>query len=199
MEDETADSMIILIIAVSVFLFGIFHIVFSYAFNTPIIEFNNLIESGTITTETRDGFELMMNMWEASPFFFVIGVIVYSFERIKGTDLPANTFFSYMFMMLIGMIVSVYLVYAFGICIDQITQALDSSILVNVSEVWESSSIRHFLVKFIYYFAMSPCFITTLLFCLFPIIKQKENIFWTVEDEGDDAESDVDLALSQFM
>lgn len=198
--DETAGSMIILVLGTAFFVFGLMYIVFSTSFNVPIDGFNAMIADGVVSDDTKNAFETMLDMWKAAPFFVIAGLIIYAFERSKGSEIPAQLYFEYLFMMVIGIVISTFLVYGVGIAADAITGALDASAIVNVSEVWESSGFRHFCVKLMYYTLMLPAFLTTLLYIFFPVIKQRENTFFTMDDGGVPPESvvDSDYSLGQF-
>jgi len=141
----------------------------------------------------------MLDMWKASPFFVIIGLVLWSFERSKGTKLPAQLFFEYMFMMMAGLVISAYLVYSMGMSMDLLTGALDNSILTDVSEIWDTSSVRNLCISVFYYVLMMPGLLTSLLFIFHPVIEQRENTFFTMdEDEEPDFSSDVEMALKQF-
>lgn len=187
LEDESADSMIIVVIATSLLFFGLFYILLTYTFNIPIGAMNDLINSGMVTADTKSAYELCLNMWRASPFFMLLGLVLYCYERGKGTAVPAQTFFEYLFLMLIGLFASTYLVYAFGLSLDGITLNLDNSILTDVGPEWDTVGERTTLIKMLYYFTFLPAFITSLLYMIHPILKQRETklIYDAEEDDFD--------------
>jgi len=188
-----------LVILLSLFIYGVFYAAISYSFNIPIGAMNNLITNGMVSQTTIDYFDLMLDMWKASPFFVIIGLVLWSFERSKGTMLPAQLFFEYMFMMMAGLVISAYLVYSMGMSMDLLTGALDNSILTDVSEIWDTSSVRNLCISVFYYVLMMPGLLTSLLFIFHPVIEQRENTFFTMdEDEEPDFSSDVEMALKQF-
>ncbi len=186
-KDESADSMIIVVIATSILFFGLFYILLTYTFNIPIGAMNDLINCGVVTADTKSAYELCLNMWKASPFFMLLGLVLYCYERGKGTAVPAQTFFEYLFLMLIGLFASTYLVYAFGLSLDGITLNLDNSILTDVGPEWDTVGERKTLIKMLYYFTFLPAFITSLLYMIHPILKQRETklIYDAEEDDFD--------------
>ncbi len=175
-------SMSNLVIVISLFAFGIYFSMLSYSFNAPIQAMNDMISDGSVSLSTMNYFDLMLDMWRCSPFFMVIGLILWAFERSKGTNLPAQSFFQYQFMMMFGLLVSAYLVYGFGLAMDGITYSLDDTSLVNVSALWDGSSSRNLYISIFYYTLMLPGLITSLLFMFHPIMEQRENTFF--EEDG---------------
>lgn len=196
--NETAGSMMILTIGTAFFVFGLMYVIFSHSFNVPIQGFNDFIAGGMVSQDTKDALEMAFDMWKASPFFVVIGLILYAFERSKGTVISAQLYLEYLFLMIIGIVFSTFLVYGLGIAMDSITAAMDATAIVNVGEAWEGSSDRHFYIKLMYYILMLPAWLTSLLYMFFPIIQQRENTFFTMDDDEPDFAEDVEMALGQF-
>lgn len=194
-KDETADSMSMLVIVTSLFAFGMFYILFTYSLNVPIQTMNQMITDNMVSADTKYYYELSLNMWRASPFFMVLGLIMFCYERSKGTELSVQTYFEYMMLMIISIIVCTYLVYAFGLTLDGITSQLDVSILTDVSETWSGTHAKRLiLVKMMYYGCMMLEMIGTILYIMHPIIKQKEITLFKRENE----EEDTDFSISQF-
>jgi len=196
--DETAGSMVILTIGLAFLFFGLMYVVLSSSYNIPIQGFNDMINDDMVSQDTKDALEMMFDMWKASPFFVIIGLILYAFERSKGTDLPAQLYIEYLFLMIVGIFLSTFLVYAIGVTADAITSAMDATTIVNVGEVWETSDLRHLCIKLMYYTLMLPAWLTSLLYMFFPIIQQRENTFFTMDDDEPDFSEDVEMALGQF-
>jgi hypothetical protein len=101
-------------------------------------------------------------------------------------------------MAVIGTVVSMFLVYGYGIAMDAITGALDATTLTNVGETWDASSDRMFYINIFYYVLMLPAWITSLLYMFFPIMTQRENTFFTKDNDEPDFTEDVEMALGQF-
>lgn len=197
--NETAGSMLILTLGTAFFVFGLMYVIFSYSFNIPIQVFNDFVADGMISQDTKDALDMAFDMWKASPFFVVIGLVLYAFERSKGSEIPAQLYLEYLFLMIIGIISSTFLVYGLGIAMDAITSTMDATTIVNVGEAWEMSSDRHFYIKLMYYILMLPAWLTSLLYMFFPIIQQRENTFFTMDnDDEPDFTEDVEMALGQF-
>lgn len=197
-KDEKADSMAMLIIATGLLSFGLFYIVFTACFNVPIQTMNELITDGLVSADTKYFYELSLNMWRASPFFMVLGLILFCYERGKGTDLEVQTYFSYMFLMIITIITSTFLVYGFGLSVDGITSSLDVSILTDVSETWSSTTEnRYLIIKMIYYFLMLPEVLGIVLYIFHPIIKQKEVALFRRENMDNEGE-ERGFSMGQF-
>ena len=188
--------MSMLVIVSSLFAFGMFYILFTYGMNIPIQIMNQMITDGTVSADTKYYYELCLNMWRASPFFLVVGLILFCYERGKGTDLEVQTYFEYMFLMIMTIIISTFLVYGFGLAVDGITSGLDISILTDVSETWGSTAVhRHLMVKMLYYFLMMPAVLGIVLYIFHPIIKQKEVTLFRRENNE---EVETDFSIGQF-
>ena len=125
----------------------------------------------------------------------VLGLILFCYERSKGTDLSVQTYFEYMFLMIITIMISTYLVYAFGLALDGITSHLDGTILTDLSETWNGThEKRELLVKMLYYGCMMPEIIGICLYVFHPIIKQKEITLFKRERD----EEETDFSIGQF-
>lgn len=192
-DNERADSMIILVIATALLFFGLFYIIISYTFNPTIEQLTGFIDAGTVTEDTATAFERAVNMVKMSPFFLIVGLVLYCYERGKGTDISAQTFFGYMFLMIIGLVISVYLVFGFGLSVDGITQGLDGTMLTDVSEEWDTTGPRGTLITMLYYFCLLPGYLTSLLYMIHPIIKQKETSFEFSGGSGKEEYGDIEL------
>lgn len=194
-KDEKADSMAMLVIATSILAFGLFYVLFTYSLNIPIQEMNQMIVDGSISADTKYYYELALDMWKASPFFMVLGLIIFCYERSKGTDLSVQTYFEYMALMIILTIVSIYMVYAFGLSMDGITSNLDVTILTDLSDTWSGThEKREILVKILYYVCMMPGVLGICLYVFHPIIKQKEITLFRRERD----EEETDFSIGQF-
>lgn len=191
-KDESAGSMILIIIAVTILAFGLMSILLTYSLNAPIELMNAMISAGTVTAETSRMYDLTLDMWRASPFFVVLGLVLWCYERGKGTELSTTKYFEYLFLMLFGLYISIYLVYCFGLAVDGISLNLDASILTDVSDTWDTTSERGTVIKLMYYFCLLPSFITSLLFVIHPILKQRETKF-VYDSEPDDDYGEIEL------
>lgn len=196
-KDESADSMIIVVIATSILAFGLFFILFSYTLNVPIGAMNDLIASGMITEDTSSAYELCLNLWRISPFFMLVGLVIYCYGNATGSGVSAQTFFEYLLLMMIGVFTSTYLVFSFGIALDGITINLDNSMLTDVSAEWDSTGERNILITMLYYFTFLPAFITELLYILHPILKQRETRFIYGADRETDEDDFGEIELGQ--
>lgn len=195
--DESADSMIVVIIAASILFFGLTYILFTYSLNAPIEIMNDLISSGMVTADTHRMYSLALNMWSTAPFFMLLGLVLWCYERGKGTDLSPQVFFEYLALMTIGLYTSIYLIYVCGLSLDGITINLDQSILTDVSDKWESSfSTRGTITTLLYYFCLLPCFTTSILYMIHPILRQRETRFG-YDSDGYEEPGYEDIELGQ--
>lgn len=185
-KDESADSMLPLTIALAVIVFGLMFILLSYTFNTPITEMNRLVDEGMVSSDTTESYNLMLNMWKASPFFMLIGLVLFCYERSKGTtELSSNTFFEYMFLMIISLVLSVYLVFGYGLALDSAIINLEQiPFFTNVSPEWDTSETRSLLVSLMYWGCMFPGFLGSILYMLHPILNQTEHNFLSDDEEA---------------
>jgi len=196
--DERADSMLVLIIASAILCFGLFYIVFSYAYNAPIDIMNDMIAQGEVSQQTVSAWEMMMSIWKATPLFFIVGLVIYSFERSKGTDISSGKFFGYLFLMIAGIVTSSYVLYALGLAADGFINALDATTFTDVSDIWDTSDKREFLVTAMYYMSMLPAFLVSILFMFFPIIQQREIGIFSTEPSAPAQDYADDMSLEQY-
>jgi hypothetical protein len=186
-KDESADSMIIFVIASGILVFGLAYIVLNYSINLPIGSMNTLIDQGKISLDTVTHFATMVQMWQAAPFFFVIGLILWCFERSKGESVTSDTYFGYLILMIITIQISAYFVWVFGMSLDSFTSFFENCAdFMNISSIWDVSDVRNICINGMYYSAMLPGFIGSVLYMLHPIMKQRENAiydFWG-SDQG---------------
>jgi len=194
--DERADSMTMFVIAATVLVFGLAYTILTWTFDVPIQAINDLIASGSLTVDTSEHFETMLNLWQASPFFVLVGLVLWCFERSKGTDLSSGKFFEYLMLMVVSLIISAYMVFAYGLCIDGITSSLDTvTFFTSVSEIWDTSSSRSLCVSAIYWLCMLPGYLGVILFTLHPILKQLEGKtdFFGGSEESDERITDAEI------
>jgi hypothetical protein len=196
--DESADSMLVFLIASSVLVFGIMFTILTYSFNAPIEAMNDLVSNGMLSLDTTENFTTMLNMWKASPFFMLIGLILFCYERSKGTtSLSSGIFFEYMFLMMISLIISAYLVYGYGMALDSMTLQFEQiPFFTDISPVWDTTAERSLMVSVLYYSCMLPGFLGAILYMLHPILRQTENSFLPDNVDNDDS---TDEAVSYYQ
>ena len=192
--DESADSMIIVVIFASIGFFGLVYALLTHSLNPAIEVMNDLIDSGMVTADTDRMYTLALNMWKAAPFYMLLGLVLWAYERGKGTDLSPQVFFQYLALMVIGVYASIYLIYVFGLSLDQITINLDQSILTDVSADWDSSGPRGTIATLMYYLCLLPAFTTSILYMIHPILKQRETRFsYDSGEQEDPVYGDIEL------
>ncbi|MCE5295187.1 MAG: hypothetical protein LLF94_11325 [Chlamydiales bacterium] len=203
MKDESADSMIIFVIIVGALMFGLTYILLSNAFNPPIDIINGMIDKGQMSDDTIAHVTTMLDLWKCAPFFWIIGTILWCFERSKGESISSNAYFEYLVLMCITLVISVYLVWGFGSSVDAFCTAFESNMyFVNYGGEWDVSQTRNLCVCLMYYATMAPGFLGSLLFMLHPILKQRDNTFLDGTDEnsgtGKPGEYITNYQLDQF-
>lgn len=192
------DSIIIVVIAIGILSFGCFNVVMTYAFDTPIKIINEQIDAGMLSKDTQEHLQLMLSLWEYSPIVFLIGLILYTFERSKGTDLTASVFFEYEALLIIAITSSVYITWAYGMSADQLFYQLESNPLTSqVLYIFDTSEMRATLIKLMYVSLCVPGFLGCLLFMIFPITRQTDTTFF-MGSEGDDAYLSGDESVTQY-
>ena len=184
-----ADSIAIIVIAFGLLSFGIFYGVCTYTVDLPISVVNDQIDSGLLSADTVKNFNLMLNLWKTLPIIFVLGLIIWCYERAKGSDIGASVFFEYESLLIIGVLMSIYLVYCYGLTADMIfKQIYSSEVLMNIGSQWDSSELRALLMKMYYIALLIPGFLSCLLYIIHPILRQTDNTttFFgsSNEDEG---------------
>lgn len=184
-----ADSIAIIVIAFGLLSFGIFYGVCTYTVDLPISIVNDQIDDGLLSADTVESFNLMLNLWKTLPIIFVLGLIIWCYERAKGGDVTATLFFEYESLLIIGVLMSIYLVYTYGLTADLIfEQIYKTESLMNISSQWDSSDMRATLMKMYYIVLLIPGFLSSLLYIIHPILRQTDNTMSffgsSNEDEG---------------
>lgn len=166
-------SMTIMTVGIYTLVFGAVYLALTTVFNLPIEEMNNLISQNMVSAQTAYFYDLSLDMWRAAPFFFLVGTVLHVFERSKGTEISASTYFGYMTLMIVTIVLSVFLVFAFGLSIDNITNALDQVGLLYVNQNWDTTSVRTLCTTLLYFACILPALLGSFLFMLHPIILQR--------------------------
>ena len=182
-----ADSIIIIVICFGILTFGLTYSVLTYAYDAPVNLINNQIDSGMLSADTVEKFNLMLNLWKTLPIIFAIGLIMFCYERAKGTSIGASVFFEYEALLILSVVFSSYFVYVYGMSADQIFGALSrSEVISNISPQWDSSELKVFLLKMMYNACLIPGFLGCLLYLIHPILRQTDNTysFYSDDDEG---------------
>ena len=184
-----ADSIIVIVIAFGVLIFGSAYSVLTFAYDAPITLINNQINAGFLSADTVENFNTVMILWQALPIIFVLGLIIFCYERAKGGDVTATLFFEYESLLIIGVLMSIYLVYTYGLTADLIfEQIYKTESLMNISSQWDSSDMRATLMKMYYIVLLIPGFLSSLLYIIHPILRQTDNTMSffgsSNEDEG---------------
>ena len=172
-----ADSIVIIVLAFGLLSFGMFYGVCTYAVDMPIAIINDQIDSGLLSADTIESLNLMLNLWKTLPIIFVLGLIIFCYERAKGSNVTATLFFEYESMLLIGVLMSVYLVYCYGLTADLIFDPIFKSEIFQVSSQWDSSEARAMWLKMYYIALLIPGFLSSLLYIIHPILRQQDNTY----------------------
>ena len=182
-----ADSIAMTVIAFGILSFGIFYGVCTYIVDMPTSTVNDQIDNGLLSADTIENFNLMLDLWKTLPIIFALGLIIWCFERAKGSNVTATLFFEYESLLIIGVLMSVYLVYSYGLTADLIFNEIHKSEgLMNVAPQWDSSEMRSWLMEIYYIVLLIPGFLSSLLYLIHPILRQTDNTysFFGSDDDG---------------
>lgn len=182
-----ADSVIIIVICFGILTFGLTYSVLTYAQDAPINLINNQIDSGMLSADTIENFNLMLDLWKTLPIIFALGLIMFCYERAKGTSIGASVFFEYETLLILSVVFSTYFVYIYGMSADQIFSILDrTEIIANIDPRWETSELKMLMLKMMYNACLIPGFLGCLLYLIHPILRQTDNTysFYNDDDEG---------------
>lgn len=197
-KDERADSMVIFVIAAGILLFGFVYILLTYSHNFVIVEMNSAIVEGTVSKDTATHFQTMNQMWQASPYFFLVGLILFCFERMKGESVSSDTYFGYLMLMIVTLVISMYMVWAFGTSTDMmITMFENNEIFMTYGPEFDVTGAKQIFIALIYYATMFPGFIGSILYMIHPILKQRENTFLD-NPPSNDGEYVTDYSIEQM-
>lgn len=178
-KDNNADSMPILVIAATVLIFGIIYVLFTNLINAPIGILNEWIGQELVSQGSSDAFENIISLWQVTPFFVLVALILFSYERSKGTMIPAQVFFQYMVLMILGVLVSLLAIFGMGAIFDRILVSM-SSITTDIgtwgsiATEWGSTPTQYYFSKLMYLVLALPAYICSILFIFHPLITQSE-------------------------
>lgn len=195
-----ADSIIIIVLCFGILSFGLGYSVLTYAYDAPIALINNQVTSGFLSADTVENFNLVLNLWKTLPIIFVLGLIIFCYERAKGTSIGASVFFEYETLLLLSVVFSSYFVYVYGMSADQIFTAFShSEIISNIGPQWDSSELRVFLIKMMYIACLIPGFLGSLLYIIHPILRQTDNTVNFFGSEGDGNEGSRKESTGEYV
>lgn len=194
-------SMIVIVIFLSVAFFGLVYSLFGYSINPVIESFNGLVDGGYLTEQTAHTFNISTGLWNMLPFFFIVGLVLWSYERAKNPELSAYTFFGYLTLMLVGAYVTIMLVFSLGLPMDTITMGLEGTTLTDVGPEWDVSGPRGIILSGFYYILLLIGYVSSLLYMIHPVLKQlmrHESFSGAGSDTEESFESSNDVTLEQY-
>ena len=181
-----ADSIIVIVLCFGILTFGLAYSVLTYAYDAPIALINTQVDSGFLSADTVENFNLVLSLWKTLPIIFVLGLIIFCYERAKGTSIGASVFFEYEVLLLISVVFSSYFVYVYGMSADQIFGAFDHvEIISNMDPRWETTELKVFMLKMMYIACLIPGFLGSLLYIIHPILRQTDNTYSFFGDDDD--------------
>lgn len=184
---NVADSIIVIVICFGILTFGLAYSVLTFAYDAPIGLINNQIDTGFLSADTVENFNLVLNLWKTLPIIFVLGLIIFCYERAKGTSIGASVFFEYETLLILSVVFSTYFVYIYGMSADQIFSALDrTEIIANIDPRWETSELKVLMIKMMYNACLIPGFLGSLLYLIHPILRQTDNTYSFYGSDEDD-------------
>lgn len=194
-----ADSIVIIVLTFGILLFGVSYLTLTHAENGPIASINAQIDGGLLTADTVNNFNLILGFWKTTPIFFCLGLILWMYERAKGSELMASTFFEYEILMIVSVFISMLFAWVWGLTIDSTFGSLDSQPLTsNISPIFDRSRVIAICIKMAYIGTLIPGAVGSLLYMIHPIIRQADNTFFEFAQENEKEESVTPLQLQQF-
>ena len=146
-----ADSVVVLVLTLGLLSFGFVYTTLTYVENSPIAEINREMDAGMLSKDTVDTYSKALGLWQTLPIFFMIGMILYFYERGKGTDLPASMFFEYEVLLIVSVFACMVLVWAYGLLVDSVFGSFYASQAMNdISPMFERSRVVSVCIKCAY-------------------------------------------------
>lgn len=180
-----ADSIVMVVLTFGIMLFGVLYLTLSHAENGPIMSINEQIDSGLLTADSVNNFNLILGFWKTTPIFFCLGLILWMYERAKGSEIMASTFFEYEILMIVSVFLSMLLAWVWGLVIDSTFGSLDAQPMTsNISPMFDRSEVIAICIKMAYLGTLIPGAVGSLLYIIHPIIKQADNTFFEFDDDG---------------
>lgn len=172
------DSIAIIVLCFGLMSFGAFYGIGTLALDGSVNEMNNQITDGVLSPDTFSSIDLCLKLWNTAPIIFILGLIIWMFARAKGDAVTATLFFEYETLLIVGLVFSVFLTWAYGLTADLIfNEIFQNKVLMNVSEAWDSSDMRYLLMKMYYLALLIPGLLASLLYMIHPILRQTDNTY----------------------
>jgi hypothetical protein len=178
------DSVAVKVWVIGLCSFSIFYIFASYIINGVLGGYDHLIVSGYATTDTVNHLSTVLDLWRLSPAVFLVGLVLWTIERAKGTNIGAGLFYMYESVLLVCIIYSVILLVSYGTVTDMIIGTLlNNPLVIAVPVAYNPTNTVMVLVKIIYIICVMPAYIGSLLFAIHPIINQTDSLIYGASDE----------------
>lgn len=199
-----ADSVVIIVMILGILSFGLAWGCVSYAVNPLAEELNRESSIGALSEDTVKYINYSIDLWQAAPLVFLLGLCLFVYERAKGTDLTPTMFYEYEILLVVGLFISILFVWVFGMTADMIFTALYSSpVISNIAPAWDSSDLVRLMLKMLYYVCLFPAILASILYLIFPVTKQTDNTFFNDGSEdtysGYKGEGVTEYNPQQFM
>ena len=199
---KITDSIVIIVLTFGIMLFGVTFTIASYAENGVIAEINREITAGMLTSDTISHFQTALNLWKTAPIFLIIGMCLYFWERSKGADLPASTYFEYEILMIVALYMSLFMTWVYGLTMDSIYTPFETQRFLNdINPMWERTEVIAVCQRMAYLGCLLPGYVGSFLYMIHPIIQQKDNTFFDVaggSEDNTDEEYTTPYTLQQF-
>lgn len=181
-----ADSIMIIMLITSVIFFGIAVNYLGGVVNSPIAKMNELIDAGQISEDTHYYFDLMIMLFKCSPLLVILGLFTFAYERAVGTNIDVKLFYSYEVMLLVGLMVSAYLVLTVGWIEDSMLTSIWTNNPFGAAGMGyeDQTNLILGLLPFMYLTCICSGVLASMLMTFFSILKQRDNIIGRSDDDG---------------
>jgi hypothetical protein len=135
----------------------------------------------------------VLSLWRLSPVIFLIGLVLFTIERAKGTNIDWDLFCAYEVVLLVSIVYSVIWIFTYGLLGDFVMNSLlGNPMISNVSDPrLNFTHISNILINIMYWLLMAPAYIGSFLYMVHPVIRQTDNFLSQEMDDTDSGSSNI--------
>ena len=190
-----SNSGVIIALTIGVMFMGLLYGATNFPLDFMVNTINQQTDAGIRSEESFTYLEFMFALWRFSPIAILLGLVVYTYELSKGSNLDVTKFFEYSAILYISSFVGIIFMWGWSMSVDLIfDNLLAQQSIGNVNPMWDQSWVVSIAVQGGYILLAAFSVIAILLMVAFPVLYQRDNTFFE-EDEGGEGGSTATNAL----
>jgi hypothetical protein len=181
------DSIAVKVLILGTFSFSVVYILATAAINGIIDGYNLILVTGLSSADTFNDLNIAVNIWKFAPIAFLCGLILWMFERAKGTNISAGLFYIYESVLVLSIFYSLIWIVCYGTVLDMILNVIMlNPNFIPTYEHWDVSVHVFRLARVVYMLIIAPAYLGTILFAIHPVIVQTDTLIYGEDGKGGD-------------